>query len=114
MSYDLEGRFRDNPDMDRMSETEETAAFIKRTRDAREAKFETQKPVYEFLGVEQSHYKHWETRRPMPRRFIPKFCLICEVSMEWLLTGEGKGPKTADIPPKVEKRISKPRRAKAA
>src|SRR5258705_8322249 len=71
----------------------ENLAFIGRTRIAREAKFKTQKPVYEFLGVGQSHYKHWETQRPLPRRYIPKFCTICEVSMEWLLTGEGKGPE---------------------
>lgn len=100
--------------MDRMSETEETAAFISRTRLAREAKFETQKPVYEFLDVPQAHYKHWETKRAMPRRFIPKFCTICEVDMKWLLTGEGKGPKVAEMPPKVEKRTSKARRARAA
>jgi hypothetical protein len=61
---------------DRMSETEEELAFIRRVRDAREAKFQTQKPVYEFLGVRQDHYKHWETKRPMPRRFVPKFCTI--------------------------------------
>lgn len=114
LSCDLENGLLDNPAMDRMSETEETAAFITRTRVAREAKFETQKPVYSFLGVEQSHYKHWETKRAMPRRYIPKFCTICEVSMEWLLTGEGKGPKVEEIPRQVVKRTSKHRRARAA
>lgn len=114
MSYDLENGLSDTLAMDRKTETEETAEFINRTRTAREAKFETQKPVYKFLGVEQSHYKHWETKRPMPRRYIPKFCLICEVTMDWLLTGEGEGPRVAQIAPKVEKRTSKARRAKAA
>jgi hypothetical protein len=114
MSFGEENDLSDNPAMDRMSETEETEAFIRRTRMAREAKFKTQLPVYEFLDVKQSHYKHWETKRPMPRRFIPKFCKLCEVSMEWLLTGEGKGPEAVDIPPRVERRTSKPRRARAA
>lgn len=114
LSCDLKDGLWDNPSMDRMSETEETAAYITRTREAREAKFKSQKPVYEFLQVKQSHYKHWETKRAMPRRFIPKFCTICEVSMIWLLTGEGNGPEVAYIAPKVEKRASKPRRARAA
>lgn len=113
-SYDIEKGFGNNPAMDRMSETEETLAFIRRTRAAREAKFETQKPVYSYLGVPQTHYKHWETKRPMPRRFIPKFCTICEVSMEWLLTGEGAGPKVENMPPKVEKRTSRRPKARAA
>lgn len=114
MSYDTHKCFVDNPAMDRMSETEETLAFIRRTRAAREAKFETQKPVYSYLDVAQAHYKHWETKRPMPRRFIPKFCTICEVSMDWLLTGEGDGPKVQEIPPKVEKRTRKRPKAMAA
>ncbi len=112
MSYDLGAGLVDNPAMDRMSETEETLAFIRRTRDAREAKFKTQKPVYEFLGVGQNHYKHWETKRAMPRRFIPKFCTICEVSMVWFLTGEGPGgPVTVDIPKDNPKRQAKRRKA---
>lgn len=114
MSCDTETDILDNPAMDRMTETEETEAFIRRTRMAREAKFKTQLPVYSYLEVRQSHYKHWETKRPMPRRFIPKFCTLCEVSMEWLLTGEGKGPQVEEIPAKVERRTSGRRRAKAA
>ena len=114
MSYDIQNPPLDNWSMDRMTESEETDAFIGRTKQAREAKFTTQKPVYEFLGVKQSHYKHWETKRPMPRRFIPKFCTICEISMEWLLTGEGEGPQAIPVAPSPIKRTSKRPRARAA
>lgn len=99
---------------DRMSETEEKAAYIGRTRQAREAKFSTQKPVYQFLGVEQDQYKHWETKREMPRKYIPKFCTITEITMEWLLTGEGKGPVEAEIPKSVPKRARPAARGRAA
>lgn len=115
LSYDCGNDFADNPGMpERMSETEETALFIGRVREAREAKFATQKPVYKFLEVEQDQYKHWETKRPMPRRYIPKFCIITEVSMEWLLTGEGKGPVKVDIPKSVPRRMGKAAKGKAA
>lgn len=114
-SYDCGNGFGDNAAMpDRMSETEETAAYIGRVREAREAKFSTQKPVYKFLEVEQDQYKHWETKRPMPRRYIPKFCIITEVSMEWLLTGDGKGPLVPEIPPHVPKRMRSRPKGKAA
>jgi len=101
----------------KQSESEEDQAFIRRVRAAREAKFSGQKPVYEFLQIPQDQYKHYEIitgkGRPLPRRYIPKFCTITEVSMEWLLTGEGRGPAVRDVPvQEAPKRRS--RRPKAA
>lgn len=107
MSYDYAIGIGDNVSMpERMSETEETLAFIRRVKAAREAKFSTQKPVYRYLNIPQDQYKHYEMKRPLPRRFIPKFCEICEVRMEWLLTGEGHGgPKVPEFPKEEPRRI---------
>jgi DNA-binding XRE family transcriptional regulator len=99
----------DNVSMARMSETEERLSFVRRVKQAREAAFDTQKPMMTILGVEQGTYKQYETRTPLPHRFIPKFCAATRVSMEWLLTGEGQGP--ADYPKEVPVRV---RRRKAA
>ena len=91
-SRDCEHTAWDNVSMTRMSETEETLSFIRRVKQAREAAFETQRPMLTILGLEQGTYKQYESRTPLPHRFIPKFCAATKVSMEWLLTGEGQGP----------------------
>lgn len=120
LSCDYDGdRLQNGCMAERLSETEETLAFIRRVREAREAKFSTQKPVYSFLGIPQDQYKHYELTngkgRPLPRRYIPKFCIVTEVAMEWLLTGEGKGgPIVAEIPIDVPKRTRKQPRSRAA
>jgi hypothetical protein len=74
VSYDESARFHDTPRMDRMSETEEKAAFIGRVRAARAARFEKQGPMCVILGIDQGTYKQYETRTPLPHRYIPKFC----------------------------------------
>lgn len=117
MSYDDHASVLENASMDRMSETEEKAAFIRRTKLAREARFPTQNPMLTILGVEQGTYKQYETRTPLPHRFIPKFCAATGVSLEWLLTGEGKGPAITPIlqpAPKSAPRAAKRHRRKAA
>ena len=105
LSCDLsDGVGHNVPMADRLSETEEKLAFIRRVRLARESKFRTQRPVYEFLGVPQDQYKHWETSREMPRKHIPKFCVLTETDPEWLLTGEGEAPQAIEYPEEVPKR----------
>lgn len=99
---------------DRMTETEEKAAFISRTRAAREARFDTQGPMLTILGVPQGTYKQYETRTPLPYRFIPKFCAACGVTMEWLLTGEGRGPVAIPLPSKRERAPAKSKSGKRA
>lgn len=95
--------------MDRMTETEEKAAFIGRVRAAREARYPTQKPICVILGIEQGTYKQYETRTVLPHRFIPKFCAACGVSLEWLLTGEGDGPVAIPLPLKRKRVVAKAR-----
>lgn len=95
--------------VDRMSETEEKLAFIGRTKQAREARFPTQKPILVILGLDQGTYKQYEVRTPLPHRYIPKFCAACGVDIEWLLTGEGKGPVLFDPPRLVSSAERRPR-----
>lgn len=91
---------------DRMSETEERLAFIRRTKLAREARYDTQNPICELLGIPQGKYKHYEKRTPLPYRFILKFCLACDIDILWLLTGEEKykGPVTKVYPSLVQEK----------
>lgn len=99
LSYDCEQRVSQTAFMaDRMSETEEKLAFIRRVRAAREARFDTQKPMLTILDIEQGTYKQYETRTPLPYRYIPKFCAATGVEIDWLLTGEGKGPAVQPLP----------------
>jgi len=95
--------------MPRMSETEEKLSFIRRVKLAREAAFDSQKPMLTILGLEQGTYKQYETRTPLPHRFIPKFCAATQVSIEWLLTGEGRGPP--DYPKEIPARVRRRRAA---
>lgn len=65
MSYDIAATFGDSSDMpDRMSESEEKAAFIGRTRAARMARFEKQKPMLTILGLDQGTYKAIRNAHP--------------------------------------------------
>lgn len=119
VSYDFGSVARDNAQAmpDRMSETEEKLAFIRRVRLAREARYPTQRPMLTILGIDQGTYKQYETRTPLPHRFIPKFCAATAVTMEWLLTGEGKGPVAVEHFPTGEPKpmpVRRTRRKKAA
>jgi hypothetical protein len=105
----------DNAGMaERLSETEEKLAFIARVKQARMSRFETQEPICTILGISQGVYKHYEKRSVLPHRFIPKFVAATGVDYKWLLSGEGKGPVTPEIPKDVPKRIRRSARAKAA
>jgi hypothetical protein len=99
---------------ERLSETEEKLAFIRRVRLARVARFDKQGPILTLLDLPQGKYKQYESRTPLPWRFIPKFCAATGVSMEWLLTGEGEGPKLENFPKETQKRPQRRMRAKAA
>lgn len=116
VSCDYEKGIGENgPMADRMSETEEKLAFIRRVRDARVARFDTQKPMLTILGHSQGTYKQYETRTPLPHRFIPKFCAACGVTVDWLLTGEGAGgPVAVEYPKQPPRRVKRPSQRKAA
>jgi hypothetical protein len=117
LSCDAKGILADIPAaMSRMTETEERLAFIRRVKAARMARYDTQNDICELLGIPQGTYKQYETRTPLPLRFIPKFCIATAVAMEWLLTGEGQGPRVEQYIKHTPKRVRRPprRRIKAA
>lgn len=93
LSHDCGQPVRQTPGMGKeLSEAEHKRRFIERTKRARESQFRTQNPILTILDVSQGTYKQYESRTQLPHRYIPKFCAACQVSVEWLLTGEGKGP----------------------
>jgi hypothetical protein len=99
---------------DKLSESEQKLAFINRVRTARMARFPTQRPMLTILDIEQGTYKWYESRTPLPHRYIPKFCAATGVSIEWLLTGEGPGPIAAESPVRKRGRPRKLRHDHAA
>lgn len=78
-----------------------TLAFISRTREARTAANLTQDEVARVLGIEQPTYKWYETRTPLPHRYVAPFCTLTRVSSDWLFTGRrpprnGPSSKSSD------------------
>jgi hypothetical protein len=96
--YDISSDSEHSDGMDGRSETDERAGFIGRVKAAREARFR-QKDICILLGIDPGTYKQYESRSMLPHRFLPKFCTACGVTVEWLLTGEGVGPKWTPIYP---------------
>jgi ribosome-binding protein aMBF1 (putative translation factor) len=83
-------------------------SFCARVKLARERRDLSQKDVATVLDIAQGLYKHYEIRSPMPHHLIPKFCLLCGVSIDWLYTGRnpGFGPQPAannDSPRKLKR-----------
>lgn len=70
------------------------ADFKRRLREARGPR--SQQDMADLLGLTRDAYSKYEGSREtdFPTRLIPKFCKICGVKVEWLITGE---PKTAEI-----------------
>lgn len=63
-------------------------AFKSRLKQARGAR--TQEDMADLLGVSRDAYSKYEGGRDtdLPLRLLPRFCKICAISMEWLITGE--------------------------
>lgn len=58
---------------------------------ARDRKAMTQRTLAEALGVRASHLSRWETGKVEPRSdVLVSVASVCEVSLDWLLTGEGR------------------------
>lgn len=101
VSHDLPRHLFDNLGMAQVkSDKQANDEFIARCVRARQIKFHEQKPVYTFLGVDQPTYAKWESRTPMPHRYIDKFCLITECDFRWLMSGEGEPPSVPEYPRK--------------
>ena len=94
-----------------MGVSEENAAFIRRTREARLARFPTMEPIAHLLRITVAQYKHYEKRSAMPAYLVVPFCYATGIDLEWLLQGTGKGPAAHDHP--RERRASKPRNVSA-
>jgi transcriptional regulator with XRE-family HTH domain len=66
-----------------------------RVKLAREAAGFTQEEMALILGVTQTRLSKWEGARKsqIPHELMQRFCLATRVSIEWLITGEGPGPR---------------------
>lgn len=95
----------------RMGVTEENAAFIRRTREARVARFQTMEPIAALLRITVAQYKHYERRSAMPAYLVVPFCYATGIDVEWLLQGTGKGPGASQVAAPRRKLTSKPRKA---
>jgi len=69
------------------SGTDYKQAFLRRTKEAREAARYTQEQIAKVLQITQDTYKQYETRSLLPHRLIGPFCAATRVSEAWLLTG---------------------------
>lgn len=74
------------------TETEFKQRFMKRVADARVARGLKQWQIAEALGMPQDKYKQYEKRSLLPHHLIGRFCIICRVDPEWLVTGRGQKP----------------------
>jgi hypothetical protein len=97
----------------RMGVTEENAAFIRRTREARLARYDKMEPIAALLRITVAQYKHYERRSPMPAYLVVPFCYATGIDLEWLLQGTGKGPGATQVAAPRQERISKARKRKA-
>ena len=69
-------------------------AFAERVRYARTEARYTQKQIADKLGIGQPTYSKYEGRLNEPATIMPtyllkNFCLICRVSLDWLIGEEG-------------------------
>lgn len=89
VSHAFYGNRRQNGEMAKKdSLTDWQVAFIERTKNAREHRFEAAKQMAKALGIDPPTYAKYEFRSPLPHKYVEQFCLIAGVSIEWLFTGE--------------------------
>jgi transcriptional regulator with XRE-family HTH domain len=72
-------------------------SFIARVRQARTDAGYTQRAVAMLLDVDPSTYNNYERGRGkepptlMPMHLIERFCVLCQVQIDWLVTGKETG-----------------------
>lgn len=77
--------------------SEETATFGDRLAVAREAQGMSQKEFAKRMGIALKTVEAWENDMSEPRaNKLQMVAGLLNVSMKWLLTGEGDGPELAD------------------
>lgn len=84
--------------------------FAQRVFSAREHAGLTQDEIAHVLKTSQPTYNKYETRSLMPLWHLWAFCLACRVSVEWLVTGQGKGGVTLLTRPAPRQRPGRKRR----
>jgi DNA-binding XRE family transcriptional regulator len=106
----------DDSSQSSIMETEATyaEAFTRRVYSAREHASLRQEDVAEVLGIQQSTYSKYEFRTPLPHRYVRAFCMLCRVNVEWLMTGQGKGPALLERPPKRKRGPNKDPKSRRA
>lgn len=115
LSHETTGNLVDNCPMAKdVTDREYKRAFLLRTYSAREHRGINQETVANSLGISQPLYAKYETRTPLPHRYIWAFCTACSVTVEWLVTGQGKGVPLLERPPPNKRRGRKPKARKAA
>lgn len=63
-------------------------AYIRRTRELREAKDWSAEQMAIALGIPPERYRKYESRSPMPPYLIERFALIVERDVQFVLTGK--------------------------
>jgi DNA-binding XRE family transcriptional regulator len=61
----------------------------------------SQEEIAELLGMKQDKYKQYEVRSFMPHWLIPRFCMACRISIEWLFTGRQGNPRKIMTSPRM-------------
>lgn len=77
-------------DTEIIAETEWREGFRERLRHAQGGR--TQETMAKLLGISRDAYAKYVGGRKsvMPVRLLPKFCAICDVSLDWLIEGDTK------------------------
>jgi DNA-binding XRE family transcriptional regulator len=95
------------------SEAQFKQAFTERVKAARIANNYKQWEMAEALGMAQDKYKQYEGRSYLPHHLIGRFCILCHINPEWLMTGRGQKPlKPPHIVDTEEAPVRKPKKAK--
>lgn len=104
------------------TETEYKQQFIQRVAQSRIARGMKQWQIAEAMGIPQDKYKQYESRSLLPHHMIGRFCIICRVEPEWLVTGRGQkpiqplkmAPPETEPVPKPAAKAKRPRSRRAA
>jgi transcriptional regulator with XRE-family HTH domain len=75
--------------------------FCERIALARSHKHWTQQQMADALGIELSAYQKYEKRSLLPHDLVYRFCLICDIELDWLFTGRSHLPLPRQNPEPV-------------
>ena len=64
------------------------AAYCQRVKALRSDKGWTAAQMAKALGIPAERYRKYENRSPLPPYLMERFCLICDVTLNYLISGE--------------------------